>query len=319
MPSEDISVVLPAHGAAPFLAEAVASVLYADSGILELLVVDDRLDPAAAEALGDVDDSRLRVVQCAGVGLVAALNTGLREARGSLVARMDADDVSLPDRFVLQGNYLRHNEHVLAVGGQLVVIDEYGAEVGVRRYPVQPEAIVRQLAHRNVLAHPAVMFDRAAVLAVGGYREEFVAAEDYELWLRLSERGSLANVDVPVLKYRVHSGQVTSSSGVTVAESTYLAQWSARQRRSGRNDLPLPWEPGRAVSLPWSVARLVRRRVVAAARAYAALRQALAAGSSVRAICLACAWVLLRPRYSLSLLSNLRDWLRVSQRTGSSH
>lgn len=314
MASLDVSVVLPVHGSAPYLNAAIASILQEDNGLLELIVIDDRLDDDGHAALAGIADDRLRIVRCEGAGLVAALNTGLAAARGTYVARMDADDVSVPGRLAMQRRYLLEHSETVVVGGQLIVIDEHGNEVGARRYPLERRAIRRMLRHRNVLAHPAVMFRRDTALRAGGYRTEFRGAEDYDLWLRMAESGDLANLPEVVLRYRVHGGQVTAAASVVVAESTYLAQWSAKQRAHGSPNLPLPWLPG-GQGTELSVAVRARRwRVVTAASQFVRVRTALARRRYDLAVIAGLIWMPLRPRYTVVQAVQIGGWLRVALR-----
>ncbi len=317
---QDVTVLLPAHGDSTYLLPAITSILNDAAVLLELLVVDDRLDARGRAALATLDDSRLRVIPCEGEGLVAALNTGLQEARGALIARMDADDLSLPGRLEVQRQFLESDPSVVAVGGQVRVIDAAGTEIGVRRYPITQSTVTAMLRHRNALAHPAVMFRRDVAKAVGGYRSDFKGAEDYDLWLRMAERGALANVPDDVLLYRMHGGQVTAAATVTVAESTYLAQWCRRQRSAGRADQPLPWTPGQLVPPSVLAVRLSRARVRTAATLFSRARITLANGAKFTAAMNALVWVFLRPRYAFSQLGSFRTWLGVISRSRrSSH
>ena len=99
--------------------------------------------------------------------LVEQLNTGLEQCRGALVARMDADDVSLPDRLALQVDFLQRHPEIDVLGGQLEAIDEAGRRIGARRYPLWHDQIVAAMQRYNPLAHPAIMFGRDVVRAAG--------------------------------------------------------------------------------------------------------------------------------------------------------
>jgi glycosyltransferase involved in cell wall biosynthesis len=134
----------------------------------------------------------------------------LENARGEYVARMDADDVSLPDRFARQVAYLDAHSECLAVGGAVAAIDEDGDPFCIERLPTDHAEIdAGMLSGRCGICHPATMIRREALTAAGGYRQEFYGAEDQDLWLRLAERGGLANLPDVVLKYRVHPENFT--------------------------------------------------------------------------------------------------------------
>ena len=260
-----VSVLMPVHGDAPYLEEALLSTLsQALADELEVVVVDDRMTEASRTCVRGFQDQRVRLVLCEGSGLVDALNTGLQVCRYPYVARMDADDVMRPGRLGIQAAWLETHGDVGVVSGQLEWINEHGATIGFRSYPLRHREIMRQMRARNAIAHPAAMFRAEVVREAGGYRHEFVGAEDYDLWLRIADRNSLANLPDVVLRYRIHAAQVTRSRRETVAESTYLAQWAARSRRAGQADAPLPWTQSQPPHT--ALVRLQRFRVRAFAR-----------------------------------------------------
>lgn len=236
-----VSVLLPVRNGAAFLRAACDSVLAQQGVTLELLVVDDGSTDATPEILRALAEPRLRVIRQAGQGLtgqglVAALNRGLAEARAPLVARLDADDLALPRRLALQAAHLAAHPRIVVLGSAWQVIDAAGRPHGVAHPPCDAAAVRDELGRRNCLAHPAVMFRRDAVLAAGGYRAAFEGAEDYDLWLRLSERHDLENLPQPLLAYREHPGQGTRQrleQGI-LAEIGALAAW--RRRRDGGED-----------------------------------------------------------------------------------
>jgi hypothetical protein len=126
-------------------------------------------------------------------------------ARGVYAARMDADDVSLPERFARQTAFLdSHPQHVV-VGCAVAHIDEDGDEYCIEPLPLEHEEIEAGLLHGSCrLCHPATMIRRDELVAVGGYRESCYGVEDQDLWLRLAERGRLGNLPETLLRYRVH-------------------------------------------------------------------------------------------------------------------
>lgn len=232
-----VSVVLPVRNGGAFLAPAVASILTQSLRDLELLVVDDGSSDGAVAALGARDD-RLRVLKSPGVGLVAALNFGLAEARCDLVARMDSDDIALPERLARQVAFLESEPNVAVVGSQVAFIDAYDKLTGERtHFPTEPEAVAAALLKRGcVLKHPSVVARRATLLGAGGYRAAFAKAEDYDLWLRLAETSRLANLPDVLLNYRVHPDQVSSGINLGQRLSHDFAVLAARDRRAGRPD-----------------------------------------------------------------------------------
>lgn len=140
------------------------------------------------------------------------MNTAVRHARGEFLARMDADDASYPDRFLRQASYLASHPDVVAVGSSIEIVDPDGAPLGIMRWAETHDEIDRRLmAGRGGIAHPAAMMRRSAVLQAGIYREEYPAAQDKDLWLRLAEIGRLANLPQPLLRYREHPLAVSAT------------------------------------------------------------------------------------------------------------
>jgi glycosyltransferase involved in cell wall biosynthesis len=210
-----VSVVLPVLDPDPaYFRQAVASILGQSMGDLELIVVEDPSPRSAGEVLAEFDDRRVRhVLNPQRTGLVDQLNRGLTEARGELVARMDADDVAEPERLQRQHTLFAERPALTVAGSQLRIIDHRGEHRGYRAYPLSHEDIVAALPRYNPLAHPSVMYRREAITREGGYQyRKYPANEDYELWSRLAVRGhQFANLPEPLLRYRVHPGAMKAT------------------------------------------------------------------------------------------------------------
>jgi len=206
-----VSVILPFRNAEAYLAEAVESILAQDFVDFELLAIDDGSQDTSVGIIEAIArrDPRVRLLRAGGGGLPAALNAGIREARGRFIARMDGDDVALPQRFGLQVAALERNPRLLVVGSAVEQIDRAGRLIDVAWFPSAPETIRVVLSSgRCCLCHPATMIRRDALLEVGGYRTSVPLTEDFDLWLRLSRMGDLANLDHRLLRYRLHPGSV---------------------------------------------------------------------------------------------------------------
>jgi glycosyltransferase involved in cell wall biosynthesis len=209
-----ISVCMPVYNAQRYLEEAVESILGQTFRDFEFLIIDDGSTDRSLAILKRyaAQDTRIRLSSKANAGHTVRLNEMLHQARGDLIARMDADDVALPERFARQVDFLRSHPEVDLVGGAQEHISAKGYHLFVYREPLEHREIQESaLAGICPICHPSVMMRRNAVLAVGGYRVELMPAEDFDLWLRMGERGLLANLPEVITRYRVHESSVSAS------------------------------------------------------------------------------------------------------------
>jgi glycosyltransferase involved in cell wall biosynthesis len=237
-PTERVDVVLPVRNGESYIWAALDS-LTADAQCIDrVIVVDDGSTDATADLVahygGPLD---VCLIQQAALGIVEALNRGLGAVRTTFFARMDADDLSLAGRMPAQLDVLRADPAIAAVGAQIQLIDALGVPLNKRsNYPTEPQQIKHQLLWGCPICHPTVMARTEAVLAAGGYRPLFEGAEDYDLWLRLSEEYEVANLPGIFLRYRIHPAQATRPHNLRQALSRDLALFCARSRRNGQSD-----------------------------------------------------------------------------------
>jgi len=219
MPAPAVSVLMAVYNGAAYLGEAMASILSQTFGDFELLVIDDGSTDDTPAILRACTDRRLRVVRHDGnLGLIAALNRGLDEARGEYVARMDADDIALPSRLERQRKLLLGAPNIGLCG---TWFRTFGSEPAkVVRPPVQPDELAAKLFYESPLAHPSVMFRRTLFAERGlRYDPAFSFAEDFELWTRVAQVADLANVPEVLMRYRRHGAQVSAEHEAAQGES----------------------------------------------------------------------------------------------------
>lgn len=212
MTDPDVTVLMPAFNAGRFIGASIRSVLRQELGNFELLVIDDGSTDDTAAVVGGFRDPRVRLRRHkANRGLVATLNEGLREARGPLVARQDADDLSRRDRLGRQAGYLRSHPGDVAVGTGADLIDERGRYRGALRLPRTRAQLRWDLCFRNPVPHSSVMLRRREILdEYGGYPDS-VASEDYSLWSRLAAGERFGLIPRRLVAYRIHSSSVMMS------------------------------------------------------------------------------------------------------------
>ena len=196
-----VSVVMGVRDGARWLAEAVESILGQTLADLELIVVDDGSADATPDLLAGYRDSRLSVLRQPAGGLARALNRGLRLASAPLLARLDADDVALPERLARQVAFLDAQPEIGLLGGACRDIGPAGDPLGEERPPQDDAAIRRALIRRNPFVHSTIVVRRSVVDRAGSYDESLPVAQDYELWMRASGVTRMANLpDVLVLR-----------------------------------------------------------------------------------------------------------------------
>lgn len=234
-----VSVVLPVKNGQDYISAAIDSILCQTLSNLELILIDNgSIDntPNILRAYA-AKDSRVRHLSCESGGLVEALNFGITAASADLIARMDADDIAAPNRLEVQYHYLQSHPEIAVVGSQVRFIDADGYPLGQStHYPETPAGIRKTLLKFCCLRHPTVMMRRDAFEAVGGYRASFIAAEDYDLWLRIAERYEIVNLPEPLLLYRLHGQQVTQQKKWRQRLSRNLTLLSAQKRRKDGAD-----------------------------------------------------------------------------------
>jgi glycosyltransferase involved in cell wall biosynthesis len=203
-----VSVVMPVYNSAPYVEEAIASMLNQTFANFELLVFNDGSTDESAALIRGFTDSRIQLFDYSqNMGYVAHLNHALELARGTYIARMDSDDIASPDRLARQVAYMEAHPETGLCG---TAYREFGSREGLVPVPETDAAIRRWMLRSNPFGHPTVLM-RTAVLARHRLRYDPAAmpAEDYRLWYELSRVTQLANLPEPLLSYRVHPTQTS--------------------------------------------------------------------------------------------------------------
>jgi glycosyltransferase involved in cell wall biosynthesis len=224
-----VSVLMSVRNGAPWVRDAVQSVLDQSAADLELIVVDDGSVDATPALLEAVRDPRLRVEFEPPRGLTASLNHALGFARAPLVARLDADDVALPDRLARQRAFLDAHPDVGLLGTGAREVDAAGRDVALVTPPVEDAAIRRALIRRNPFIHSSMMMRRRVVEAAGGYDARVPVAQDYDLWMRISRTTRLANLPEPLVVRRLLPARVSATRDDERLRAEARVRWRAVQ------------------------------------------------------------------------------------------
>lgn len=229
-----VSVLIPAYNCEAYVIEAVSSMLSQTFSDFELLVIDDGSTDSTRKLLESMHDPRIRLVTNeSNIGLIGTLNRGLELAIGRYIARMDADDISAPERLEKQVQYFEEHPEIHVLGSMVNLINEQGKVFGtIAGYPKDADEIHRYLLRECCLIHPSVMFRKDTVLTAGGYSSSARHAEDYDLWLRLSDHHKIANLPDKLVSYRMHRNQVSIKNLATQHQIAQSCRMAALKRRS---------------------------------------------------------------------------------------
>ncbi|WP_262964920.1 glycosyltransferase [Methylobacter psychrophilus] len=204
-----VTVLMSVYNAESFINEAVESVLNQTSSDFEFLIFEDKSTDTTLELLKAFNDSRIRlIVNEENQGLTKNLALGMLMARGEYIARMDADDVCLPNRLETQLSYLELHPDISVLGSAVTYFDGTGWEF-VAHQPLDHDEIKCTLLYGFTMLHPSVMFRKADFQAHNlNYNLHFRVSQDHDLWTRAIRNLRFANLHQPLLKMREHSGKI---------------------------------------------------------------------------------------------------------------
>jgi glycosyltransferase involved in cell wall biosynthesis len=208
-----VSILLPVYNGEKFLREAIESILSQTFTDFEFIIMDDGSTDGTSAILDHYErlDDRIHIHHHEHQGLIASLNRGCHIAQGKYLARMDADDVSLPERLAKQVEYLEAHPEVGVLGCGVQVIDGDRKKIRIFQFPAEHGVLRFRLCFFNALtlAHPAVMMRRELLERVGGYNPDMVHSEDYELWSRLCGLTRMSNLRDTLFYLRKHESNLT--------------------------------------------------------------------------------------------------------------
>lgn len=245
-----VSVIMGVYNTeAWMLREAVGSILNQDYRKLEFILVDDGSDVPVSSVLSEIKDERLLLLRNErNIGLTKSLNIALRHAAGKYIARMDADDISLPDRISTQVAFMEKRRDIAVCATRAEYFSESTSTVYKCRIPRTREAQQAGLFFSNLsFIHPSTML-RAEFLREHGicYDERYPRAQDYRLWVQITEYGTLHVINKVLLRHRIHDGQVSLSAGgqqaacadaISLEQLTSLMPEATEQEKKKHMDL----------------------------------------------------------------------------------
>lgn len=206
-----ISVIMPAYNAEKYIKEAIDSILNQTYADFEFIIINDGSSDRTEEIILSYNDPRIVYVKNEkNLGVASSLNRGLETAGGEYIARMDSDDISMPERFEKQVAYLKNHESTVVLGTAINSFDGIGFQ-SQKTFSQDLEDMKVDLFFSCGLAHPSVMMRRDVIRELGGYDPNYNGLEDYELWCRVIEKYEITTLPDILLRYRIHENQVTKN------------------------------------------------------------------------------------------------------------
>ncbi len=200
-----LSVLMTVYNGERFLEQSIRSVLAQEFTDYEFVIVDDASSDSTPDIIAEYAVANPVIVSVhnsVNIGQTRSLNRGLDVARGKYVARLDADDVCVAERFHKQAAFLDENSSVGLVGSAIEVIDENDKLLRVLPAPQGHALLYARLMLYNTFFHSSVMARRDVMLQAGKYNESLRFAQDYDLWIRMAELAKLASRPEPLVRWR---------------------------------------------------------------------------------------------------------------------
>ena len=206
-----ISVIMPVYNAELYVKEAIESILSQTYKDFEFIIINDGSTDQSFNIIQDFakKDNRIKIITRKNQGLIYSLNEGIKKAQGKYIARMDADDISLPERLEKQLEFMEKNTNIGICG---TWIEVFGENLIAKKWKLScsDKRLKAELLFSSCFAHPSVMIRKNLLIENNlSYNKDFLHVEDFKLWVDLAELTELANVDKILLKYRIVETSVT--------------------------------------------------------------------------------------------------------------
>ena len=208
-----------------YISESIESILNQTYDDFEFLIIDDNSTDNSIHIIKNYKDTRIRLIQGKqNKGQTIRLNQGLTLAKGEYIARIDQDDISLPQRFEIQIEYFDTTPNLGLVGTKYICIDKNGKPIHNNsiQFETNSNAIKWQLLWRQVIGHSTVMYKKEEAEKCGGYSKDYTFAQDYSLWSMISQNNEILQVDEILMKYRIHENAQSSVIPSNSREKEYL-------------------------------------------------------------------------------------------------
>ena len=235
-----VSVLIGVNRDDGSLKESIKSITSQTYKNLQIIIVNDGSCKNVSNIINSFNDSRIDLIESAKIGLTKALNLGLKNAKGHYIARHDAGDFSLKNRIAKQVSFLSNNPSIAMCGTFVSELSIDGIELGIIKYPLKNDLIKKKIILQNTFCHGSVMIVKKVITSLKGYREKFYASQDYDLWLRLIEKYSVENIDLPLYQRIISPDSISFKNKDTQKRfADYALEcFFARKRNLSEPDMP---------------------------------------------------------------------------------
>lgn len=233
----DVSVLMTVYNGMPYVQEAVDSIIAQTYEDWELIIVNDGSTDDSAAYLESLDDPRIQVFHQENGGTAVASNNGLRHCKAEFLARMDSDDICDPKRLEKQVAFLRAHPNVSLVGTQIIPLGSQKSGRPIQMATDHTKIYSQLRCGQHAMCHPAIMMRTKLLKQIGGYWKQNGMFDAWDMFLRMGEVGDLANLDEPLLYYRIHTGSINGRHMRNLRGSIDYACELARYREQ---NLPQP-------------------------------------------------------------------------------
>jgi len=225
--SPPVSIVMSVYNGEKYLRDAIDSILYQTLENFEYIIVDGGSTDNSKEIIKSYNDPRVVFIEQRNASLATSLNRGIKSARGKYIARMDADDISIPQRLQKQFDFMENNSEYVAVGSNAIVIEMNGSEIYTSNQPITWEDIQKILAlQKSPFFHSSTFFRKDVSLKFGCYNEGLKNYyEDLLFFILMSKYGKFFNLEEPLIKYRlgIHSGGNRTKKSIIMNKKIILS------------------------------------------------------------------------------------------------
>lgn len=219
-----ISVIMAVYNGEKYLKESIDSILCQTFNNFEFIIINDNSTDKTEKIIESYNDPRILLKKNdINLGLSASLNIGIKLAKGEFIARMDADDISLPQRFEKQLNFLDNNPEIALCGTNIIKFNNN--KKIQEKFPTNPEEIKCGLLLSNPFAHPSVMIRKSIFDKYNLSYPQYKNAQDFALWAEIAKYEKMSNLDEFLLLYRLHSLQTSKNNKQQVFEEVVLKQY----------------------------------------------------------------------------------------------